>query len=170
MKPSQVSHICTHMANTNAICCHNCWVALCIISKISADFHAASSDTNSVVPNHVTEISHSDVQLGTHIPFTNGLCTTYRICFMLPALVTRRVLLFALFQLYKRAQIYHLHIFRVAMASRRFPTRPLDEQPKGRAPVLDPFTYVEIVITVFEPNQVLLRRIMFLNDDKSKYV
>ena len=35
---------------------------------------------------------------------------------------------------------------------------------------MDPCTYVEVVSPAFDPNRVLLRRIFFLNNDKSKYV
>jgi hypothetical protein len=34
---------------------------------------------------------------------------------------------------------------------------------------LDPCTYVEIVSPAFDPNRVLLRRVFFLNDNKSKF-
>jgi hypothetical protein len=59
------------------------------------------------------------------------------------------------------------------MASRRLllsPTQPTKEQPTRRAPELDPCTYVEIVSPAFVPNRVFLRRLFFLNDDKTKDV
>ena len=98
-------------------------------------------------------------------------CLIYhpRKCLILPALMTRLIILPALFQLCKAAQIYYLHSFRVAMASRRrplAPTQPLDEQLTRRAPELRPCTYVEIVSPALDPNRVLLRRVFFLNDDK----
>ena len=77
--------------------------------------------------------------------------------------MTRRVILPVLFQLYKAARICYLRSFRVAMASRRRPAQLLDEQ---RAPC----NCVEIVGPAFDPNRVLLRRVTFLNDIKSKYV
>jgi hypothetical protein len=43
-------------------------------------------------------------------------------------------------------------------------------QPTVRAPELDPCTYVEVVSPAFDSNRVLLRRVFFLNDDKSKYI
>ena len=48
------------------------------------------------------------------------------------------------------------------MASRRRPTQQHTRK--------DPCTYVDIVGPAFDPNRVLLRRVFFLNDDKSKYV
>ena len=68
---------------------------------------------------------------------------------------------------------YYLHSFRVAMASRRrplAPTQPTEDPPTRRAPELGPCTYVEVITPAFDPNRVLLRRVFFLNDDKSNYV
>ena len=48
------------------------------------------------------------------------------------------------------------------MASRR---RPTQEPTRS-----DPCSYVETVGPAFDPNRVLLRRVFFLNNDKSKYV
>ena len=63
------------------------------------------------------------------------------------------------------------------MASRsssRLPRPPLaPAQPVAtvRTPELEPScTFVEIFSPAFDPNSVLLRRLCFLNDDKSKYV
>ena len=54
--------------------------------------------------------------------------------------------------------------------SRRPPLAP-PPAPTVRAPELDPScTFVEIVSPAFDPNRVLLRRLFFLNDEKSKYV
>ena len=79
----------------------------------------------------------------------------------------RRVIMPALFQLYKTALISYLQSFRVAMPSRRRPLAPahtLDEQYTRMAPELDPCP-CEIVNLVFDPNPVLLRRVFILNDN-----
>ena len=81
---------------------------------------------------------------------------------MLPALMTRRVILPDLFQLYKATRICQFYSFRVTMASRRRPT----QQPKHN----ELCSYVEMVGPAFDPSRILLRRLFFLNDDKSKYV
>ena len=95
-----------------------------------------------------------------------GSCTTSRKCRVLPALRTWTVILPGVFQRYKMR--CYLHPFRVAMASRRRPLAPT--QPTVRAPELDSWTYVEVISPAFQPNRVLLRLIIILNDDKSKYV
>ena len=71
----------------------------------------------------------------------------------------------------KKALLCYLHSSRVAMASRRrplAPTQTTEEPPKRRAPNLEPCNYVEIISPGFDPNRVLLRRVIFLNNDKSK--
>jgi len=85
--------------------------------------------------------------------------------------MTTNVKLPALFQRYKTSLISYLHSFRVAMASRRRPpalTQP--GEPTRRAPELHTWAYIEIVSPTFDPNRILLRRLSFLNHDKSKYV
>ena len=66
--------------------------------------------------------------------------------------------------------MFLLTSFSVAMATPRRPFQPLDEPATRRAPELVPCTYVEVVSPAFEPNRVILRRVLLLNYDKSKYV
>jgi hypothetical protein len=72
---------------------------------------------------------------------------------MLPALTARRVILPELFQRYKAARICHLHSFRDCITTTCYTQRALSYG--GPA---------------FDPSRVLLRRVFFLNDEKSRYV
>jgi hypothetical protein len=46
-----------------------------------------------------------------------------------------------------------------------------ESEPKIRAPTLDEcHDYVEAVSSAFDPKRVLLRRVFFLNEGRSKYV
>ena len=72
---------------------------------------------------------------------------------MLPALMTRRVTLPDLFQRYKAARICHLHSFHDGITTTSYTQRAL-----------------HLAGPAFDPSRVLLRRVFFLNDEKSRYV
>ena len=72
---------------------------------------------------------------------------------MLPALMTRRVILPDLFQRYKAAQICHFHSFYDGITTTSYSQRAL-----------------HLGGPAFYPSRVLLCRVFFLIDDKSRYV
>ena len=84
-------------------------------------------------------------------------------------LVTRHVTLSSFFQRFKTARISYLRSFVVVKATQR-PLLPLDEQATRSVHDLEPYTYVEVVSPAFDSNRLLLSRVVFVNDDKSKYL